>query len=303
MAREILILLGFWKSVAAELIGLRPIETPGNPILGDGTYYSADPAPFMFNNTFYIVAGRDEAGRTQNDFVMNEWQVFSTSNPASSGSTWLHYPAIAKSNELFSWAARGRAYASQIVPGRNGKFYMYAPVAQARPTSRDPFGIGVGVSDSPTGPFRDAHPSGPIISQSVPPPGNNIQNIDPTVWVDDNGRAYIYFGTFGQLRGYELQSDSESPIMPISESIMTCNSPVITPEARNIGDRSYPPRLLRSTLALQEKRYLLHDLRRQQRGSKLTMHANIVPCMSGMGNCSLAIGPLDIPRRFPRHCQ
>jgi hypothetical protein len=187
---------------------IQPFTTPGNPILGDGSYYSADPAPFVVNDTFYILAGRDEAPKNHRDFVMNEWQMFSTKNPT--GKQWVHHPRIATPNGLFSWAAPGRAFASQIMP-RNGKYYLYAPVFQAKTSAKDKFAIGVAVSDTPVGPFRDIHPQGPIISQTTPPPGNKIQNIDPTVYTDDDGKSYLYFGTFGQLKGYELSSDMINP--------------------------------------------------------------------------------------------
>lgn len=36
------------------------------------------------------------------------------------------------------------------------------------------------------------------------------QNIDPTVLVDDDGRVYLYWGTFGALYGVELQRDMVS---------------------------------------------------------------------------------------------
>jgi hypothetical protein len=209
-----------WYQVLALLLSTSSVTSfriPGNPILADGKYYSADPAPYVANNTFYVVAGRDEAPRNVNDFVMNEWQILASPDPATK--EWTHYPTVAKSNTVFAWAAPGRAYAAQIVPGRNGKFYLYAPVSQARSASKDPFGIGVAVSDTPIGPFRDLHPQGPIISQSTPPPGNTIQNIDPTVLIDDDGRIYIYFGTFGQLRAYELKPDMITPIQSTLTSI------------------------------------------------------------------------------------
>ena len=100
----------------------------------------------------------------------------------------------------------GRAYAAQIVRGVDGKFYLYAPVVQSVTTNRDKFAIGVAVANSPTGPFTDAHPAGPIVSQSYPV-ANTIQNIDPTVFVDDDKRVFLYWGTFGRLKGVELEAD------------------------------------------------------------------------------------------------
>ena len=68
------------------------------------------------------------------------------------------------------------------------------------------FAIGVAVADSPLGPWIDAHPQGPVVSQSYPI-ANDIQNIDPTIFVDDDARVFLYWGTFGRLKGVELEPD------------------------------------------------------------------------------------------------
>lgn len=184
------------------------IRSAGNPILSDGSYYSADPAPIVVGDTLYILAGRDEAPADVNNFIMNEWQLFATKNVASK--TWLHYPGILRPEAVFAWSKPGHAYAGQIVQGADKRFYLYAPVQEGKREHADPFVIGVAVSDSVLGPWKDAHPSGPIVSQSVPEP-NKIQNIDPTVWVDNDGRVYLYWGTFGRLRGIELEKDMVTP--------------------------------------------------------------------------------------------
>jgi hypothetical protein len=160
-------------------------------------------------DALWILAGRDEAPLNVNDFIMNEWQLLSTTDPASG--KWRHYPAIARPETVFAWAEPGRAYAGQIVKGSDGRFYLYAPVLQRDGDAADRFAIGVAVADRVTGPWRDAHPSGPIVSQRVPV-HNDIQNIDPTVLVDDDGRVYMYWGTFGQLRGIELARDMLTPV-------------------------------------------------------------------------------------------
>ena len=182
----------------------RSLEVPGNPILADGKYYSTDPAPFVADGKLWILAGRDMAAPEVNDFIMPEWQLLETGDPASG--KWTHYPAIAKPHDIFAWAEEGRAYAGQIIQGPDKRYYFYAPVLEAHSDAKDRFAIGVAVADSPTGPWRDAHPQGPIISQRVPV-ANAIQNIDPSVMIDEDGRVYLYWGTFGELRGIELERD------------------------------------------------------------------------------------------------
>lgn len=182
-------------------------KSTGNPIFANGSIYSCDPAPLVVNNTLYIIAGRDQAPTNRNDFIINEWQMFEAKSPVPSGSEWTLHPSIVTPKSVFKWAAPGTAYAAQIVEGRNGKFYMYAPVTEEKSRKQDKFAIGVAVADNPLGPYHDAHPPGPILSQGVPSPGNNIQNIDPTTLVDTDGKVYVYWGTFGQLRGVELASD------------------------------------------------------------------------------------------------
>lgn len=121
-----------------------------NPILGDGSVYSADPATLVVDDTLYVYAGRDEAGPTTNDFIMNEWQAFSTADVG--GGEWERHPALMRPEQVFDWATPGRAYAGQVVEGADGRFYWYVPVHEAGSDSPDPFGIGVAVSDTPSAP-------------------------------------------------------------------------------------------------------------------------------------------------------
>ncbi|MBD8101232.1 OmpL47-type beta-barrel domain-containing protein [Plantibacter sp. CFBP 8775] len=190
-------------SLLTVVVGSPPAEAATqNPIIGDGSVYSADPATLVVDDELYIYAGRDEAGPTTNDFIMNEWQSFSTGDPDSG--TWEHHPSLMRPETVFDWATSGRAYAGQVVEGADGRFYWYVPVHEAASTSEDQFGIGVAVADDPLGPWTDAV-GGPIISQAIL--GNTIHNIDPTVFVDDDGRVYLYWGSFSQLRAVELEAD------------------------------------------------------------------------------------------------
>ncbi|BCY08511.1 family 43 glycosylhydrolase [Actinoplanes sp. L3-i22] len=179
----------------------------GNPILADGSYYSADPAPLVAGSQLYIYTGHDEAGPAVNDFVMNEWGAFRTGNVAAG--EWSHFPSLMRPENVFAWASTGRAYAGQVVQGPDGKFYWYVPVSEKESTAADKFAIGVAVSSTPTGPWTD-YLGGPLISQRVPT-ANTIQNIDPTILVEGQ-RVFLYWGTFGQLRYLELQADMRTPV-------------------------------------------------------------------------------------------
>ncbi len=186
---------------------VRQVTTPGNPVLD--TPSSTDPAPLVDGDTLYILAGRDQAPAGVNDFIMNEWQLLSTTAPASG--KWTHRPSFARPETIFAWAEPGRAYAAQIVKGPDERFYLYAPVLERGPDTGDRFAIGVAVADTPTGPFRDAHPAGPIVSQKQPV-ANTVHNIDPTVLVAADGRVWMYWGSFGRLRGIELKRDMVTTI-------------------------------------------------------------------------------------------
>src|SRR5262245_49411116 len=100
----------------------RIVRSTSNPILADGRDYTADPAPLVADGRLYIITGRDTAGPRVNDFKMPEWQMLVTSTDPMEG-RWTHYPHLLRPEQVFKWAAPGKAYAAQIVQGPNGKFY------------------------------------------------------------------------------------------------------------------------------------------------------------------------------------
>ena len=136
------------------------------------TIYTADPAPLVYNGRVYLYTGHDEDGSTY--FTMREWRVWSSADMVN----WTDHGSP-MSLATFSWAD-ANAWAGQVV-FRNGRFYWYVPVRN-RATGR--MAIGVGVSNSPTGPFTDAL-GRPLVENG---------EIDPTVFIDDDGQAYLYWG-------------------------------------------------------------------------------------------------------------
>ncbi|WP_416903759.1 glycoside hydrolase family 43 protein [Micromonospora echinospora] len=141
-----------------------------NPIVQH--IYTADPAPLVHDGRVYLYTGHDEDGSTY--FTMREWRVFSSADMVN----WTDH-GVPMNLATFAWAD-ANAWAGHVI-ARNGKFYWYVPVRQR---SNGQMVIGVGVADSPTGPFRDAL-GRPLV-------GNG--EIDPHAFVDDDGQAYLYWG-------------------------------------------------------------------------------------------------------------
>lgn len=155
------------------IIANMPVCFADNPIVQ--TIYTADPAPMVYNDTLYLYTGHDEPGSTY--FTMFDYRLYSTTDMVN----WTDHGAVLATAD-FSWAKEGEAWAAQCIE-RNGKFYYYVTAtskAHNRPT------IGVAVADSPTGPFVD--PLGhPLVARGW-------GDIDPTVFIDDDGQAYMYWG-------------------------------------------------------------------------------------------------------------
>ena len=160
---------------------MRALEQVNMPIVQ--TKYTADPSPLVKGDTLFLYTSHDSSPdeivdpneRSSAGFFMYDWLLWSTTDMAN----WTAHGAVASLKD-FSWRTRDNgAWAIQTVY-RNGKYYLYAPLHG--------HGIGVLVSDSPYGPFRD--PLGkPLVWQQ-----EHWEDIDPTVMIDDDGQAYMYWG-------------------------------------------------------------------------------------------------------------
>lgn len=152
-------------------LGLFPAPAVAdNPIVQ--TIYTADPAPLVYNGRVYLYTGHDEDGST--NYTMKEWRVWSSADMVN----WTDHGSPLNLAS-FSWAS-ANAWAGQTIY-RNGKFYWYVPMT-VRATGA--MAIGVAVSTSPTGPFSDAL-GHPLVANG---------EFDPTVFIDDDGQAYLYWG-------------------------------------------------------------------------------------------------------------
>jgi arabinoxylan arabinofuranohydrolase len=158
-----------------------------NPIVQ--TFYTADPAPMVHEGRLYLYTSHDEDVTVDNFYTMNDWRLYSTVDMVN----WTDHGSPA-GLKTFSWGT-DNAWAPQGIV-RNDKYYLYVPLNNNTGAK-----IGVGVANNPAGPFMD--PLGKALAAS------GSGNIDPTVFVDDDGQAYMYWGN-GTLRYVKLNSDMVS---------------------------------------------------------------------------------------------
>ena len=160
---------------------MRGLEQVNMPIIQ--TKYTADPAPLVVGDTLFLFTSHDASPEDIPDenekgsagFFMYDWLLYSTTDMVN----WTDHGAVASLKD-FPWRSRENgAWAIQTVE-RNGKYYLYAPLHG--------HGIGVLTADLPYGPFADPLGKPLVWDQS------NWYDIDPSVYTDDDGQAYMYWG-------------------------------------------------------------------------------------------------------------
>lgn len=216
-----------WAASAALALGCRgapsgPRATPtgptppggpavaSNPIIQDR--YTADPAALVHAGRLYLYVGHDEAAPDGRGFVMRDWRLYTTTDLAR----WEPAGAPLAVRD-FRWAS-GDAWAAQVIE-RDGRFYWYVT---ARHATVPGFAIGVAVADRPEGPFVDARGSALVtndMTRGALLGGREIDwdDIDPTVAIDDDGQAYLFWGNT-KLRYARLKpnmTELDGPIVDV----------------------------------------------------------------------------------------
>lgn len=152
--------------------------------------YSADPWVLVHNDTVYVYTTGDvHEFDGSGEIKENSYATIHRLNVISSKDlvNWTDWGQVDVRHEgVTAWARNSWAPAAAAVE-RDGKtrFYLYF--------ANNASSIGVLVSDSPTGPFTD--PIGkPLVTRDTPNCRDVVWMFDPAVLVDDDGRAWLYFG-------------------------------------------------------------------------------------------------------------
>lgn len=166
--------------------------------------FNADPSPHVFNGKVYVYA-TDDASNSGKYWDSTSWRLYSSKDMK----TWSDDGAFL-SVGVFKWARPdAKAWAPEAA-FRNGKYYFYAPVGGDK--------IGVAVSDRPQGPFVDGRSDALI--DKVRDANAGDEPIDPAVFVDDDGQAYMFFGT-RVPKVVRLGEDMVSTRGPVEDVVIT----------------------------------------------------------------------------------
>lgn len=174
-----------------------PLSFAQNPLNLASNIKTADPSGHLWaDGKMYLYTSHDQ--ECQEDYYMKDWHTFSSSDLVH----WTDHGVSLAVNQL-TWADN-YAWAPDAAY-KNGKYYLVFPAGTGTKDRSDPqkstkwMGLGIAVSDSPTGPFVDAI-GGPLWKT---PYAN-----DPCLFIDEDGRSYLYFhGSHPDYSVAELADD------------------------------------------------------------------------------------------------
>lgn len=178
--------------------------------------YTADPSAHVFEGKIYIYPSHDlDKDNTSNDngdqYDMEDYHVLSMEDegaPCVDHGEALHVRDV-------PWASK-QMWAPDAA-FKNNTYYLFFPARD----KDDIFRIGVATSASPAGPFT---PQPDYIPGSF--------SIDPAVFVDDDGKSYMYFGG---LWGGQLEKWQTGTFKP-DETGPTGNEPALGPRVAELSD-------------------------------------------------------------------
>ncbi|EJL37515.1 beta-xylosidase [Caulobacter sp. AP07] len=173
----------------------------GEPI---SSRFNGDPSPHAFKSGYYLYA-TDDASNSGTYWDSTTWRLYTSKDMKR----WADAGAFLNVS-VFGWARPDAKAWAPDAAYRNGKYYFYAPVGGDK--------IGVAVADHPEGPFKDAI-GAPLVDKARDANAGD-EPIDPQVLIDDDGQAYMVFGT-RVPKIVKLGSDMVSLAGPIQNLVVT----------------------------------------------------------------------------------
>lgn len=168
--------------------------------------YTADPSAHVWaDGRLYVYPSRDMDPPKGCD-LMDHYHIYSTGDMVH----WRDEGQALQASQV-SWGRKEGGFMwAPDAAYRNGKYYFYFP-HPSETRWNDTWKIGVAVSDRPASGFVP-----------LPEPIKGLDGfamIDPAVFVDSDGQAYIYFGGGARCRGAKLKENMvelDGPLVDMS---------------------------------------------------------------------------------------
>jgi len=189
------LLCNFWFVCFLTLLAGSAIAQ--NPIVPEGVYIADPTARVWPDGKIYVYGSRDES---KDRYCSWHYDVMKSDDAID----WQIYP--------YRFASKGKndevSYADDLLYApdcwyRNGIYYLYYCLSNGTE--------GVATSDNPTGPFKN---------------GTNIElggkhQIDPSIFVDDDGQAYYVWGQFAMKMAKMKPNMKELDLSTLKDSVLT----------------------------------------------------------------------------------
>lgn len=175
-----LIITAFFCAISFVTVAQQNNNFITNPILPG---YFADPTIIKEGKSFFIYATIDPWGG-------DELAVFETKDFKTFTQHHLNWPT--KKDCTSPTSGDAKVWAPSVRKAGNGKFYMYVSVGSE---------VWAGVSEKPLGPWKNIKSdSTPLVKKTDFP---LVHNIDADIFIDDDGAAYLYWGSgFKWINGH-----------------------------------------------------------------------------------------------------
>ncbi|MBN2665119.1 MAG: family 43 glycosylhydrolase [Bacteroidales bacterium] len=170
-----------------------------NPIVPEGVYIADPSAHVWADGKIYVYGSRDESPeyycsksyRVLSSDDLKGWKVSGESFASAGPGDQVPY------SDAYLYAPDAQYY--------KGKYYLYYCLSSAINTE------GVAVSDSPLGPFKNG----------TPIDVGRFNQIDPGVFIDDDGNAYYVWGQFNAKMARMKHNMMEIDTATIVENVIT----------------------------------------------------------------------------------
>jgi hypothetical protein len=195
----------YFFRIQVILILIGSVSFSQNPLITD--QFTADPSARVFGDRVYVFPSHDilaTEGKGRKDwFCMEDYHVFSSADLIN----WTDHGTIVEQNKV-PWV-KPDSY-SMWAPDcieRNGKYYFYFPsIPKDTINYKKGFTVGVAIASKPEGPYI-----------AEPNPIKGVSGIDPNVFIDNDGQAYLYWSGgniyAAKLKENMTELDSEVKIL------------------------------------------------------------------------------------------